>query len=113
MKQPTLTAVIVVLLALVQSVSARAADEAKFYPPEGWVVGRPEANGVPVVPPGVPGGKTCAVLIMPDVPEGEVNVVHARGWRVMSEPLKVVAGGEVHTARTMAGFEMRSTTAVV
>ena len=110
--KPTLTAI--VLLALMQSASAaRAADEAKFYPPEGWVVGRPEANGVPVQPPGVPAGKTCAVLIMPDVPEGEVNVVHAMGWKLMTEPLKVVDGGERRSGRSMGEFETRWASAVV
>src|SRR5687767_12046698 len=97
----------IVLLVLVASVPAQAADEAKFYPPEGWAVGK-QANGTTVQPPGVPAGKTCVVLIMSDA-EGEVNVVHATGWKLMTGEVKVVSGGEPRAGRTMGGFEMRST----
>jgi hypothetical protein len=106
------TVVPIVLLALLPSTAARAADEAKFYPPAGWTVGK-QPDGTPAVqPPGVPAGKTCAVLIMPDV-EGEVNVVHATGWRLLTEPLTVVSGGEVRTGKSLAEYETRHTTAVV
>src|SRR5688572_21447247 len=103
----------IVLLALAASTPApvRAADEAKFYPPEGWAVGK-QANGTTVQPPGIPAGKTCVVLIMPDA-EGEVNVVHATGWKLMTGEVKVVSGGEPRAGRSMGGFEMRSTTGVV
>jgi hypothetical protein len=108
----TFVAAGVVVLALSELARA-AADEAKFYPPPGWAVAKQPDGNVVVQPPGVPAGKTCALLIMPDVPQGEVNVVHAMGWKLMIEPVKVVSGGEVRAARTMAGFDMRSTTAVV
>jgi hypothetical protein len=109
--KPTLVAAGVMVLALAELV--RAADAAKFYPPEGWTVAKQPDGNVAVQPPAVPAGKTCAILVMPDVPEGEVNVVHAMGWRLMTERLKIISGGEVRTGRTMAAFEMRSTTAVV
>ena len=102
----------IVLLALIRPTCALAAD-AKFHVPEGWMVGEQEANGVPVQPPGVPAGKTCAILIMPDAPGAEVNVVQAMGWRLMTERLKVVSGGEPRAWTSMGGFETRSTTAVV
>jgi hypothetical protein len=61
----------------------------------------------------VPAGKTCTVLIMPDVAEGEVNVVHAMGWKLMTQQVKVAEGGEPRARRSMGGFETRSTTGVV
>ena len=106
------TLVPILLLALTQSAPARAADEGKFYPPEGWTVAKQPNGTVAVQAPGAPAGKTCAVLIMPDA-EGEVNVVHAMGWKLMTQELKVVSGGEPRAGRSMAEYEMRSTTAVV
>ena len=108
--KPTL--VPIVLLALIQSAPARAADEAKFYPPEGWTVGK-QPDGTPaVLAPGVPAGKTCAVLILPDA-EGEVNVVFQMGWKALTQELKIVSGGEVRTGRSMAEYDTRWTTAIV
>lgn len=104
--------VVVVLLALTRLVSAGAADEAKFYPPDGWTVARQPNGTVAVQAPGVPAPKTCAVLVMPDA-EGEVNVVFAMGWKLFSQELKVVSGGEVRTGKSMAEHETRFTTAVV
>lgn len=102
----------ILLLTLIQSAFARASNEAKFYPPAGWTVGK-QPDGTPAVqPPGVPAGKTCAVLIMPDV-NGEVNVVYATGWRLLTQELKVVSGGEVRTGKSMGEHETRWTTAVV
>ena len=100
----------VVLLALTRS--ALAADEGKFYPPEGWTVAQQPNGTVAVQAPGMPAGKTCAVLIMPDA-EGEVNAVFATGWKLMTQELKVVSGGEPLAGRSMAEYETRSTTAVV
>jgi hypothetical protein len=102
----------IALLALIQSTAARAADEARFHPPEDWTVAKQPDGTVAVQAPGVRAGKTCAVLIMPDV-EGEVNAVFATGWKLLTEPLKVVSGGEPRAGRSMAEYEMRSTTAVV
>src|SRR5688572_14897176 len=101
----------IVWLVLMASAPARAADEGKFYPPEGWNVGKHE-KGTTVQPPGVPAGKSCLVMIMPDA-EGEVNVVFATGWKTMTAELKVVSGGEVRAGRSMAGLETRSATSVV
>src|SRR5687768_4919148 len=102
----------IVLLALTRPAPARAADEAKFYPPEGWTVARQPNGTIAVQAPDVPAGKTCAVLIMPDV-EGEVNAVFATGWKLMTQELKVISGGEPLASRSMAEYETRSTTAVV
>ena len=102
----------IVLLALVQTGSARAADEAKFYPPDGWAVAKQPNGMVAVQAPGVPAGKTCAVLIMPDA-QGQVNAVFATGWKTMTAELKVVSGGEPRAGRSMADYETRWTTAVV
>ena len=113
MKPTLIAAGVVFVLAL--SESARAADEARFYPPEGWtVVKQPDAaNATAIVQaPAVPAGKTCVVMIMPNVP-GEVNAVFATSWRTLTGELKVVSGGEPRARRSMAGFETRSTTAVV
>jgi hypothetical protein len=108
------TLVPIALLALVRvtAPAAGAADEARFHPPESWTVARQADGTVAVQAPGVRAGKTCAVLIMPDV-EGEVNAVFATGWKLLTEPLKVVSGGEPRAGRSMAEYEMRSTTAVV
>jgi hypothetical protein len=103
--------VAVVLLALAHAAAARAADEARFYPPEGWTVARQPNGTVAVQPPGVPAGKTCTLLIMPDA-EGEVNGVFATGWKLMTQQLTVVSGGEPRAGRTLADYEMRSATAV-
>jgi hypothetical protein len=108
--KPTRAAI--AILALTLSAPARAADEGRFYPPDGWSIAKQPNGTVAVQAPGVPAGKTCAVLIMPDV-EGEVNAVHATGWRLLTQELKVVSGGEPRAGRTMADYEMRSTTAVV
>ena len=52
--KPTLAAM-VVMIALANS--ARAADDAKFYPPQGWAVAK-QANGTRAVqPPGSQPGK--------------------------------------------------------
>ena len=104
---------IVFLLAL--SEVARARDEAKFYPPTGWTVTKqPEgANYTAVVqPPGSHAGRWCDIDIMLDMP-GEVNAVFATSWRTLTRQIKVVSGGEPLARRSMAGFETRSTTAVV
>ena len=103
---------LIVLLVIVLPASVRAADEGRFYPPEGWTVAKQPNGTVAVQAPGVPAGKTCAILIMPDT-EGEVNVVHAMGWKLLTQEMKIVSGGEVRTGKTMADFETRSTTAVV
>jgi len=111
MTKPSLIAAGVVVLAL--SELAHAADEARFYPPQGWTVAK-QPNGTAMIqPPGVPAGKTCTVMIMPDV-QGEVNAVFATSWRTLTEPLKIVSGGEPRALRTTAkGLESRSTTATV
>src|SRR5688500_12133336 len=101
----------IVLPVLLLSAPATAADEAKFYPPEGWTVGKHD-KGTMVQPPGVPAGKSCLVMIMPDA-QGEVNVVFAMGWKTMTAELNVVSGGQVRAGRSMAGMETRSATAVV
>ena len=102
----------IVLLVLVQGAFGQAADAGKFYPPEGWTVAKQPNGTVAVRAPGVAADRTCAVLIMPDA-EGEVNVVHATGWKLLTQELKVVSGGEPRAGKTMAEYEMRSTTAVV
>jgi len=102
----------IVLLALTLSAPARAADEGKFYPPQGWAVARQQNGSIAVQAPDVPTGKTCMVLIMPDA-EGEVNGAFAVGWKLMTQELKVVSGGEVRAGRSIAEYETRSTTAVV
>ena len=111
MTKPTLLAAGVVVLALSELV--RAADEARFYPPRGWTIAK-QPNGTAMIqPPGVPAGKTCTVMIMPDV-QGEVNAVFATSWRTLTGEMKVVSGGEPRAHRTTAReLESRSTTATV
>jgi hypothetical protein len=102
----------IVLLALMGSAAAVAADEAKFYPPDGWTVAKQPDGTAAVQPPGVPAGKTCTIVIMPDV-QGEVNGVFATSWRTLTGEVKVVSGGEPRARKSMAELETRSTTAVV
>ena len=112
MTKPTLLAAgVVVVLALSEVV--RAADEARFYPPQGWTVTK-QPNGTAMIqPPGVPAGKTCTVMVMPDV-QGEVNGVFATSWRTLTGELKIVSGGEPRARRTTGKeLESRSTTATV
>ena len=89
-----------------------AADEAKFFPPQDWTVAKQPNGSVEVQPPGVPAGKTCGVLLLPDA-EGEVNVVHQMTWQQMTAQAKIVSGGEVGAGRSAAGFEKRWTAAIV
>lgn len=108
--KPTLAAIVVVFAL---AAAARAADEdAKFHPPQGWTVAKQANGSVMVQPADVAAGKTCALLVMPDV-EGEVNVVFAMSWSQMTGQAKIVTGGEVGTGKSAAGFETRWTTAVV
>jgi hypothetical protein len=111
MTKPSLIAAGVVVLALSELV--RGADEARFYPPQGWTVAKQPNAAAIVQPPDVPAGKTCTVMIMPDV-QGEVNGVFATSWRTLTDPLKIVSGGEPRARRTTAReLESRSTTATV
>jgi hypothetical protein len=107
--RPTFAATIV-MLAVASFV--RAADDAKFYPPQDWTIAKQPNGSVEVQPPGVPAGKTCGLLLLPDV-EGEVNVVHAMSWQQMTGQSKIVSGGNVGAGRSAAGFEKRWTAAVV
>jgi hypothetical protein len=108
--KPTLVAAGVVVLAITEL--GRAANEARFYPPQGWTIAKQPDGSAAVQPPEVPAGKTCAVLIMPDV-AGEVNGVFATNWRTITAQLKVASGGEPRAKRSKAEFETRSTTATV
>jgi len=108
--KPTLIASVVVL-AVARTASAAGVD-ARFHPPEGWTVAKQPDGSAAIQPPGVPSGKTCAVIIMPDV-QGEVNGVFAMSWKTLTGQLKVVTGGEPRARRSMADFETRSTTATV
>jgi hypothetical protein len=103
--KPTLAAI--VLLALIDA--ARAADEARFYPPPGWTVTK-QLGASMLTPPGVPAGKQCAAMILPDE-QGEVNAVFATGWQNVAREWKIVSGGEPIAKRSKGGFETRSTTA--
>jgi len=100
------------IVTLVVAKSVVAADDAKFYPPQDWAVAKQPNGSVEVQPPGVPVGKTCGLLLLPDV-EGEVNVVHAMSWQQVTGQAKIVSGGDVGAGRSAAGFEKRWTTAVV
>jgi hypothetical protein len=106
--KPTLAAI--VLLALIDA--AQAADEARFYPPAGWSVARQPNGTATLQPSGAATGKTCTIIIMPDV-AGEVNGVFATSWRTLTGELKIVSGGEPRAKRSKADFETRSTTATV
>jgi len=107
--KPTLAATIMMLLV---ANALHAADDAKFHPPQEWTVAKQADGSVGVQPPGVPAGKTCGVLLLPDA-EGEVNVVHQMTWQQMTAQAKIVSGGEVGAGRSVAGLEKRWTAAVV
>jgi len=107
--KPTLASTVVIFTL---AAAARAADDAKFYPPQGWAVAKQPDGTTAIQPPGSQPGKSCVLVVMPDV-EGEVNVVYQTNWRQMTGQAKIVTGGEVGSGRSMAGFEKRWTTAVV
>jgi len=111
MTKPSLLAAGVVVLALSECVRATG-EPARFYPPQGWTIAKQPDGTATIQPPAVPAGKTCAVLIMPDV-AGEVNAVFAMSWKTLTGELKVISGGEPRARRSMAEFETRSTTATV
>src|SRR5688572_20458085 len=107
--KPALVATIVML---VIGTPARAADDPKFYPPSDWTVAKQPNGSVEVQPPGVPAGKSCGMILLPDV-EGEVNVVHQMTWQQMTGQAKIVSGGNIGAGRSAAGFEKRWTAAIV
>src|SRR5687768_9869276 len=83
MGTPMKPAVAAVIVIFVVASAVRAADEAKFYPPQGWTVTKQPNGSVEVQPSDVPAGKTCGMILLPDV-EGEVNVVHQMTWQQMT-----------------------------
>lgn len=104
------TVVTVVLLALIQA--EKPSGDVKFFPPPEWGRTKMADGSIHLQPPGVPAGRQCAVVIMNDA-QGEVDEVFEREWGQIARGGKVISGGKMTSATSSAGFETRSTTAVV
>jgi hypothetical protein len=89
----------------------RAEEDVKFHPPKGWVVTKLPDGTANVQAPGVPPGKVCAFVVLPDT-EGEFSQHFNSMWkRITSQGVTTITHGERDA--TPGGLRMRSTTAAI
>jgi hypothetical protein len=102
----------VTLLGIVCGRANSAMADVKFRPPKGWTTAKaPDGTSV-LVPPGVPAGTTCTVLIMGDA-HGRLAEVFHDGWQRLAGQATSVRGGEAADGNSAAGYATRSTSAVL
>ncbi len=109
--QVTTLAVLAMALLLALALGVEAED-VRFRPPQGWVQAKQANGSVALQPPDVAPGKSCAVMIFPDL-EGDVDAVFDEGWRLMTASAKAARGGKPARRTSPNGFEIRSTSAVL